>query len=224
MTTNKFAGAALVAAAGVAGVAHADIVHFVNPAPGQAGHYDWRAAPPGSANIWLDITRPPDQQPDVQSGNAVGQIREEWFDSYLVYHTAVGAGPVAQVAGYAWDFVNVADGLPHGAAYPRANSHFASGAYFYEVEGPDSFGGPYFLPGERRYIGVRTEGGNYGWVEVELNYPNFAAFSWAYETVPGAPIYAGQIPSPGAAVGLGVGAFAVTGPKRRRPAGRAVAH
>ena len=71
--------------------------------------------------------------------------------------------------------------------------------------------------GERRYVGVRTDGGHYGWIEVERTGLSLAAFSWAYETVPGAPVYAGVVPAPGT---LALAPLAALVRGRRRKPGR----
>jgi hypothetical protein len=63
-----------------------------------------------------------------------------------------------------------------------------------------------FPAGLRRYIGVLTGGGNYGWIEVERFDFQLVAYSWAYQTETGVPILAGQVPAPGAAAVLCLGA------------------
>lgn len=67
------------------------------------------------------------------------------------------------------------------------------------------FDGQYFYLGnfsdKDAFIGLEFQaGGNnyFGWMEV-YNYPNIAAgqvLGWAYETIPNAPILAGQVPEP----------------------------
>lgn len=71
------------------------------------------------------------------------------------------------------------------------------------------FNGPNFLgsPGEVQYLGLRmdlnnTDQFNFGWVGIRIDNEADATGSvvgWAYETVPGVAINAGQIPEPGSA-------------------------
>ena len=76
----------LLCAAACAPAAHADIIHFMNPAPGEAGHYDWQSAVPGSANTWLDLTLSPAHQTGIANGNSVGQVLYEGEGSGEVVH------------------------------------------------------------------------------------------------------------------------------------------
>lgn len=89
----------------------------------------------------------------------------------------------------------------------------------YDAYGSHAWGDPPFTlspfpEGERRFVGVRTPTGNYAWIEVERTGLSLRAFAWAYETEPGVPILAGQVPAPGTAVML---AMTLATGLRRRP-------
>ncbi|MCC6676303.1 MAG: hypothetical protein IT436_04090 [Phycisphaerales bacterium] len=184
----------LMTVACAAGSARAEIVHFVNPAPGQPGHYGWGYEL--GLDRWLDITRPSTQQASVQSGGAVGQVREDLFTASYVWHWPESGRPRASIlqessAGFgAWPLLH---GSPIG---PGGIWHDV--ALFIEVEWfPEYSVNSPFPEGERRYVGVRTDDGRHGWVEVERVGISLRAFSWAYETEPGVPIRAGEVPAPG---------------------------
>lgn len=191
--------------------AHAEIIHFVNPAPGQPGHYDWHWEDATDWRSWLDITRGPADQPNVLNGNSVGQLGV-WFAPGGNVTTSWPGVPAADVAVDSENYTQfltlaLSEGAPlAGHAYMSQSHHF----------NPMWPGEPLslFPEGERRFIGVRTNAFNYGWIEVERTGGSFAAFSWAFETVAGVPIAAGQVPEPGAAVLLGAGVFAAC--RRRR--------
>lgn len=98
---------------------------------------------------------------------------------------------------------------------PVAGNAFESlSAHVYDFEERRSD----FEIGVPAYIGVLTGYGNYGWILVEriggshFDLYNLVAYAWAYETIPGKPINAGDIPAPG-----GAAAFALlTAAARRR--------
>src|SRR5690606_30435352 len=65
---------AVITVCGAAATVNAEIVHFVNPAPGEPGHYDWRFLLLHDVH-YLDITRAPWEQTDTPNGNSVVQRR-----------------------------------------------------------------------------------------------------------------------------------------------------
>ncbi|MBX3381878.1 MAG: hypothetical protein KF864_00050 [Phycisphaeraceae bacterium] len=204
--------AATMCAALFGSAAHADIVYFINPAPGQPGHYAWTAGLPGSPGVWLDITRPSHQQFNVQGGNAAGQVLEELWGITYSWHQPVSAAPIASLLRSSASGFS-ADPLSHGSPL-GPSSWWHTWALHIEVEWYPYSVNSLFPEGQRRYLGVRTDDGRYGWIEVERTGVNLTAYSWAYETVPGVPILAGQIPTPGAAVLLSLASITVS--RRRR--------
>lgn len=187
--------AAILWAASCASAAHAEIIHFINPAPGEPGHYDWHA-PSGGNLMYLDITASPAAQLNEWNPSSVGQTM-----SGLPFTTSFLAGATFAVATVDQPFVLALELGDTLLTRTFVNDGLSSAF----LQTPP---GTVFPTGERRYIGVLTTDGRYGWIEVERAGGSFTAYSWAYETVPGIPITAGQVPAPGAAVLLGVGAFA----------------
>ncbi len=193
MKRTAIAGVVALAAA----AAHANIVHFVNPASVEEGHYDWRWEPAAGWQSWLDITRGPTDQPNVLNGDSVGQL----VVAFAPHANLTSSWPGIAAADVAVDWENytqyltlaLAEDAPLGGlAYLSQSHHF----------NPEMFPGePHslFPEGQHMYIGVRTSSFRYGWIEVVRTGGSFAAFSWAYETEPGVPITAGQVPAPGQA-------------------------
>lgn len=208
----KIAALASVLGAGLfVASASAEIVHFVNPAPGQSGHYPWGQNHSTGAQSWLDITRPSNQQPDVQSGNAVGQVYEQIFMASYVWHMSLGPAPISSLlrsSDSGWG----AEPLPVGAHIGPSDWWHNYTLLIEILYWPDYEVNSLFPEGERRYLGVRTDEGHYGWIEVERHGEHLTAFSWAYESTLGVPIVAGAIPAPSAAALLAVGFIAT---KRR---------
>lgn len=206
--------ATTTAALAWAGGADAEIIHFTNPESGQAGHYAWGADAVSGMSAWLDITRPSDQQPDVQSGSSAGQVLESIIDLATVWHMPVTAAPIASllrssVSGFS------AEPLSAGAPIGTSN-WWHTFALHVEIEWfPNYSVNSLFPEGQRRYLGVRTDGERYGWIEVERTGIHLTAYAWAYETEPGVPISAGQIPSPGTPALLVMTSLATI--RRRRP-------
>jgi len=182
--------ASMLSTACVVSAARAEVVHFVNPAPGEPGHYDWHAPawqpPSGGYFMFLDITTSPGSQTNEWNSSSIGQT-----NTGLVLTTRFVGGAAFAVVSADEPFVLA---LAKGdKLFDRAfvNEGLSSG-YFQMPPGAS------FPTGERRYIGVQTADGHYGWIEVARTGASFAAFSWAYETVPGAPIAVGHVPAPGA--------------------------
>lgn len=210
---------AVLCAASFPAAAHAEIIHFTNPAPGQPGHYGWRWESTAGWQSWLDVTRAPTSQSNVLNGDSVGQ---------LVVTFATGANitsswPGIPAADVAIDPENYAQPLTlalhegatlGGHAYQSQAHHFNPAMCPGEPE-PMSL----FPEGERRFIGVRTSSFRYGWIEVLRTGESLTAFAWAYETQPGVLILAGQVPAPAAAALLGV-ASTLHLFRRRRAAAR----
>lgn len=175
----------------LAGSTHAaaDIVHFVN---GNPVSYNWRWIFGGPTG-WLDITRAPDDQPNVQSGSAVAQ---ESFLTSEFWNVTIGGARVATVIVDGWFLTEALQSgdLVNAREFEPATTHIWA----------EFVNGPFrttFPMGEIRYIGVLTESGNYGWIAVRrgTSYPghfSLEALEWAYETIPGKGIRAGQVPTP----------------------------
>lgn len=223
---------ALLCAASCAPAAHADIIHFINPAPGQPGHYNWnqRTYPTDDdPSNFLDITRSAAAQ-DYTWDNFAGdgnvvlqrQINYDFADTiddlgFATGHQGWWGLEVANLLVNTDEWTaSLSDGQPVTAAGGLAWSNRARHVALFVHPG-----GPWYslLPaGQRRYIGVLTGSGNYGWIEVErVNGFDLVAHSWAYETTPGVPITAGQIPAPGAG-GLLLAAATLRICRRRRAA------
>jgi MYXO-CTERM domain-containing protein len=182
----------------------AGIVHFINPDPGQEGHFNWNLQDPDGPitfEQWLDITKPSTDQFELRNGNSVGQLFDDnggdWVNS-----TSNGA-EVARVLDRfdtrAFDLNEVID---ETALYNHLAFHVYSDGFGIQSDFPQ---------GELRYIGVRTEAGNYGWIAVIRDIRSLRALAWAYETEPGVPINAGQVPAVG-----GVALFGLAGLAARR--------
>lgn len=203
MRTPAILGALAIAVAGP--IASAEIVYFENPAPGQPGHYDWYA-PVGIAR-YLDVTLSAADQENTENGSSIGQAISG-IPTGGTFGVMIGtaAGPGALFTSTFAVVPNELYVLALGLGDPLNGLDYeAYGSYTPGLPAPP---GSWFPEGERRYVGVRTDDGNFGWIEVERTGLSLSAFSWAYETVPGAPMLAGVVPSPCtlallAAAGLG---------------------
>lgn len=181
--------------------ASADIVHFVNPAPGQPGHWDWHWSNQAGEQRWLNITLSPYDQPGGLFGSSVRQLGVNFIPEGRNF--TIGGAAVASDG--VWT-------LPLEAGTPLGSQHYAVHSFHWmEGVGEDE---SMFPPSQRKYMGVLTTNGQYGWIEVERRDASFTAYSWAYETQPGVPIVAGAIPAPGAAVLLALASITVS--RRRR--------
>ncbi len=199
---------ATLCAAWCASAAHAGIVHFVNPAPGQPGHFAWGQI---TEEDWLDITVGPGQQSNQPSGRSISQSFQA-LGSNANVHEGEGRGAFIMASP---DIITFTSPLlvgepvtPSGLEreWSTVGVHAQFNPFTWEFYS-------WFPQGEARYIGVLTTGGNIGWIEVTRIDMFLVAHAWAYETVPGVPILAGQIPAPGAAVLLGLGPVTL---RRRR--------
>jgi hypothetical protein len=202
--------ATLPAASAIAG-----IVYFENPPPGQEGHFNWHWQMRGEEETfenWLDITKAPWDQSEIGGQNSVGQICVGCTGG-LDFNRTIGGAAVASLKGGVLQAT-----LALALGDPVAGNTFEPlSAHVYDFEERRSD----FEIGVPAYIGVRTGSGNYGWILVErrggshFDLYNLVAYAWAYETIPGKPINAGDIPAPG-----GAAAFALLslGTRRRRAA------
>lgn len=179
-------GVLLAQTAGV----NAEIIHFVNPAPGQPGHYAWEFDAWG-ATSWLDITLSPEAQTNTPSQNSVAQLAGTFGN---LHGEDVGApGQRALVLAHTGSIPFTA-ALSYGDAVLEGGSLEFMGATAH-ISGIEE---SHFMEDASAYIGVLTIAGNYGWIEVIREGMTLYAIAWAYQTEPGVAIYAGQIPAPGA--------------------------
>ncbi len=194
--------------------ARAAIVHHFNPGPGEPGHYAWSALV--GVPTWLDITLPAAAQTSAESGSSIAQGlgglpggRADW--GVLIGGSVSPQGP--------WSTFVAAD---DDVAFDLAFSHDdALAGLLYDGWAQYVLGMPpnvssRFPEGGRRYIGVRTGDGRFGWVEVARVGQSLAAFSWAWHTEPGVPIRAGQVPAPGASADFGLVPLHFRSLERRR--------
>lgn len=203
---------AALALGSLAPAGFAAIVHHLNPPLGEPGHYAWFAEI-GVPN-WLDITLPAAAQTNAESGSTIAQglggVPGGWPDwSVLIGGDSNHPGPWSAFAVAEDDDAFV---LALSQGDTLADRRYESWA-LYALGMPPNVSS-LFPEGERRYIGVRTANGRFGWVEVARFGQSLAAFSWAYETEPGVAITAGQVPAPGAAALLALASL--RGIRRRR--------
>lgn len=176
----------------------AAIVHHVNPGPGEPGHYAWSALV--GIPTWLDITRPAAAQTNTETGSSIAQGLGGFPGGWADWGVLLGgsSNPPGQSSTFA--VADDDDPFVLALAYGDALVGLRFDGWSLYAHGMPPNVNSLFLEGEYRYVGVRTGDGRYGWVEVVRTGQSLAAFSWAYETVPGVPISAGQVPAPGAAV------------------------
>jgi MYXO-CTERM domain-containing protein len=185
---------------------HAGIIHFINPPPGQEGHFNWHWQDPfGDRTFenWLDVTRPSTDQFGVESGNSIGQLSQRDGERNFTSDGASIATTEGTVSTHA--FMLGEEMIDYD--YDEVALHvYDSGL-------------SEFPQGDVRYIGVLTASGNYGWIAVERmegGYPermNLIALAWAYQTEPGVSIRAGEVPGVG---GVALFGLAGLGARRRR--------
>ncbi|MGE0366889.1 MAG: hypothetical protein AB7Q00_14275 [Phycisphaerales bacterium] len=193
---------------------HAGIIHFTNPAPGAPGHYDWYAAVSGDG-LSLDIAAPPEGQTNAFNGSSLTQAFSG-VPTGGTFSVLVGVAGAEFVSSDHEDSTFV---TPLNAGEAFSSLDFNSGALIATIvypEGQPTAGFSLFPESARRYVGVRTSDGRFGWIEVQRSGYSIAALSWAYETVPGVPINAGQIPAPGPPALLAIGVYWIS-LRRRLP-------
>lgn len=206
MSLSPATACAIACASVLAADCQAAVVHFTNPAPGQPGHYDWRFTPNGAPN-WLDITLAPSQQTGVSNGSSVSQLSDAFGNMHDAGTPASAAWVFATTLGFAWT-------APLHSGWVLATG---TGDMDWLPSAIHSSAGQSFFPDNaRRYMGVRTAAGQYGWVEVQRSGDSLTAFAWAYETQPGVPIVTGEVPAPGVGVVLAVGVVGAVGRRRGR--------
>lgn len=171
--------------------ASAGITHFINPNRGEPGHYDWRwqrLGEPGTLLNWLDVTMPSTGQGLGRNGNSVGQLflGDENFHN----NGSENGAMLAHIPGFrVTKALRLEDSVD--------NNLFRDSVW----HAGDMDGISYFPVGEVRYMGVLTSSGNYGWIKVVRGAAgwhrfSFEALEWAYETIPGKGISAGEVPAP----------------------------
>jgi hypothetical protein len=216
----------LAAAAAIAAgtQAYGEVVIFINPEPGESGHFDWMYGPddfPGTPAQWLDISSPSTDQGGGVGPSSVGQLRFFDFDNYgssYFFNYATGGASVAANVVYiggegpyidtlAFDVGQMIDG---DLTFEPRSRHVHG---FNNVPSIS-----YFPSGVIKYMGVRfsdIDGNHYGWIGVVRNVSNLDAFAWGYETEPGVPIVAG-IPAPGTLAALAFGAVVTRRGRKRK--------
>jgi MYXO-CTERM domain-containing protein len=184
------------------GSAMAGIVHFINPDPGQEGHFNWHwqgPEDPRTFENWLDITRPSTDQFELGNGASVGQLGSRSGDENGTF----GGASVRIVGGGSGFTLALEFGDPvHAGEFDDLAFHWLDQGGGIESEFPEN---------ELRYIGVLTASGSYGWIAVIREAGDLRAFAWAYETEPGVSINARQVPAVG-----GVALFGLAGLAARR--------
>lgn len=203
-----FTAITIVALSAVATPARAGIVHFVNPEPGQPGHYAWHLdliEPPS----WLDITLSPQAQTNLPNGNSVVQLAGSFGN---LHHPEPGSPGQHALVLADLGSISFTAALSFGDPVQAGPGQDFLASTAHVGVGDDSN----FAEGVPLYIGVLTMDGHYGWIEVVRDDFTFTALSWAYQTKPGVAIYAGQIPAPGALALLGIGLFGVGNRSRMR--------
>jgi len=190
------------------GSAMAGIVFFENPPEGDPEHFNWHRNDldaPFTFEQWLDITKPSTDQMGLTNGDSVGQL---FFDSGGdLFNITAGGAAVAKLEGgltQAFEFGATIDG----------SSTFDDGAIHAGLINAELTSD--FEEGVTLYMGVQTESGNFGWIEVVRDRFNFTTTGWAYETEPGVPINAGAVPTAGGAGVLGLGLLFRRSRKRKR--------
>jgi len=193
----------------------AGIVYFENPPEGDPGHFNWHWQNPfeydeATFEHWLDITRPSTNQFDLANPNSVGQLSVgRDLDNWTSGGAEVAWIDEQQGETRAFKF---GEEISDDAMFNTISLHLRE----------DNTSE--FEPMTLAYIGVKTGSGNFGWIAVERrgepgDFPDdhqFRAFGWAYETIPGKPILAGQIPAPGAVAPLALAGIVFARRRRER--------
>jgi hypothetical protein len=191
----------------------AGIVHFINPPPGEEGHYDWHWEWGSFWEIWLDVTLAPESQVNEQTGSSVAQIST--VTSFQRNHSQNGAAVATVRNEFDVPFtqaLSAGDNIDGGLEFLASRVIHAVSDDPRDIESE-------FDEGVLAYIGVRTTSGNYGWIAVQRGVGTFpenhslAALAWAYQTEPGIPIRAGEVPAVG---GVALFGLAGLGARRRR--------
>jgi len=187
----------------------AGIVFFENPPEGDPDHFNWHVNGPDDPETfeqWLDITKPSTDQLGTANGNSIGQLFRD--NGGFGANVTVGGASVARVPGFVLTRAFELDETIDGAAtFDTTAAHVLN-------NGKEILSD--FEEDLAAYIGVQTDSGNFGWIEVVRDGFNFTTTGWAYETEPGVPINAGQVPVGGTAPILGLGLLFRRSRKRKR--------
>jgi hypothetical protein len=196
----------LAAAAAIAAgtQAYAEPIIFINPDPGEPGHFNW-AWLGSSDELWLDLTRPSTQQGAGVGPTSVGQLGVSNY--YYAVNATSGAAMVATVRHAIWtmyftDSFSAGESIDGQLDFMVESDH-ARYQSFLKLGFVS-----YIPPAVPTYMGVRftdVDGYHYGWIGVVRDSFDLDAFAWGYETEPGVGIVAG-IPAPGTLAALAFGA------------------
>ncbi|MCC6676298.1 MAG: hypothetical protein IT436_04065 [Phycisphaerales bacterium] len=201
--------ATLLGVAGLVGAADAGIVHTVPAAPITAT----ALVPSGQASAPLDIDNDGTPEFSIHAYHVAGSP----WSGFGTYIRSDRPG-----AYFAWP--EILDPLPAGAYVGPGDPGeyvFSGSVPFFEWIG-FAGDGAWKFDDPPAYFGFRLETAgvsHFGWARAQITYspsPQAYAvtvFDYAYETGPGVAIFAGQIPAPGAAMVLGLGAV-VAGRRR----------
>jgi hypothetical protein len=203
----------LAAAAAIAAgtQAYGEVVIFINPDPGEPGHFDWALGSDElNPNVWLDITRDSTDQGGIVGPSSVGQKFVFSYDGQSWNRTQSGAS--VNSSGFT-RALESGDLINNALNFALISTHAAR----LQVPFPPYWAYVSNFSGTPNYMGVRfsdVDGYHYGWIGVVRNTSSldFDAFAWGYETEPGVPIVAG-IPAPGTLAALALGAVVT---RRRR--------
>ena len=178
-----------LAAAGAIGAgtqAYAVPVRFENPPHGEAGHFHWPV--PGSAEQWLDMLLPADEQPGAYGPSSLKQWLWSYMGPYDTGEVRGGRSDWAHVQGsdtygyFQLVGVGAGESIPSGLPW-----RFSGYTYHY-------YYGSLLSEGVPTYLGVRFdvgEGNQYGWIGVVRTGSELETFAWGFETNPGVAIAAG---------------------------------
>jgi hypothetical protein len=179
-------------------LAVADVIVFDNT----AGQFQWTpelydGTIPGSGNVYLDITRAPDDQEDIYTTSSAWMVyypaeaTPHW--DRLELHGAIALGPLQTFHDEEGDPFNVhfaqqfsaGDMVGSDANYfsPHSQAHLQLFNYYTDPPITESFS-------DSKFVGMRiTLDGNihYGWIQLELSQDGAIPkpLRWGYETTPG---------------------------------------
>lgn len=188
---------------------HAEVVRYLNPAPGQPGHFAWLDENDPYKNSLLDITRPSTDQPRLE-GESVFEYG--YFDGGGQYKASIvapaGGGvfqrddsEFLQIFKNGDEYITHYFDAPCGLLVAEENGDFH--AILTATQNSDF---EFFYSGlpahAMSYVGVRFLIGDsyhYGWILIDKGSEFFDIdldlVAWAYETKPYTPIVAGA-PNP----------------------------
>jgi hypothetical protein len=209
---SELLAAAAALAAGTQ--AYGEVIIFINPEPGEPGHFNWSL---DNGENWLDVTQPSTHQGGLEVPTGVAQLLGSL--GFGSWNFTVGGAAVAAAYVNYMGYGEPTASLLTGSAidgqldWVTVSTHAAVS----QVPGYPPYWSSDFSEGVESYMGVRfsdVDGYHYGWIGVMRVDLDLDAFAWGYETEPGVPIVAG-IPAPGTLAALAFGA-AVTRRGRKR--------